>query len=179
MIMIPATTARVPLCTDRQLNEELHRKIQQRVEQTAQASPQAVDRRLAELDHEWDIDRIMEATVASVSLVSLGLVWLHPAWLVLPGVALASLLLHALFGWCPQLPLFRRWGYRTATEIAYERYALKALRGDFTKLCAITTPEEREAIAALEGEGGPAYAPPLTDAADPHIVQEVLEAVRK
>jgi hypothetical protein len=29
------------------------------------------------------------------------------------------------------VPLFRRAGVRTATEIERERYALKALRGDF------------------------------------------------
>ena len=36
-----------------------------------------------------------------------------------------------LKGWCPPLPVFRRLGVRTETEIQTERYALKALRGDF------------------------------------------------
>ena len=39
--------------------------------------------------------------------------------------------LHAVQGWYPLLPLFRRMGIRTETEIATERYALKAIRGDF------------------------------------------------
>jgi hypothetical protein len=34
-------------------------------------------------------------------------------------------------GWYPLMPLFRRLGIRTAREIERERYALKALRGDF------------------------------------------------
>jgi hypothetical protein len=32
------------------------------------------------------------------------------------------------------LPIFRRLGFRTASEIDRERYALKALRGDFEEL---------------------------------------------
>jgi hypothetical protein len=52
--------------------------------------------------------------------------------LLLPlGVAL-FLLQHGLQGWCPPLALFRRRGVRTRREIDLERYALKALRGDFT-----------------------------------------------
>jgi hypothetical protein len=38
---------------------------------------------------------------------------------------------HALQGWCPPLPVFRRLGFRTQYEIEQERYALKAIRGDF------------------------------------------------
>ena len=41
------------------------------------------------------------------------------------------LLQHALQGWCPPLPLLRRLGVRTQAEIERERYALKAIRGDF------------------------------------------------
>ena len=39
--------------------------------------------------------------------------------------------LHAMTGCYPLLPLFRRLGFRSPREIARERYALKALRGDF------------------------------------------------
>ena len=38
---------------------------------------------------------------------------------------------HALQGWCPTVPEFRRIGVRTAKEINREKYALKAMRGDF------------------------------------------------
>jgi len=38
---------------------------------------------------------------------------------------------HATQGWCPPIPVFRRMGVRTRREINRERYALKALRGDF------------------------------------------------
>jgi len=52
-------------------------------------------------------------------------------WLVLPALVTAFLFQHAMQGWCPPLPLLRSFGFRTAREIDTERYALKALRGDF------------------------------------------------
>jgi hypothetical protein len=44
-----------------------------------------------------------------------------------------------LQGWCPPLPILRSLGVRTADEINEERYALKALRGDFADV-----PDESE-----------------------------------
>jgi hypothetical protein len=44
--------------------------------------------------------------------------------------------MHAVQGWCPPVPVLRRLGFRTASEIDHERYALKALRGDFEKFGA-------------------------------------------
>jgi hypothetical protein len=46
-------------------------------------------------------------------------------------LVLLFFLQHALQGWCPPLPIFRKLGYRTKDEIAKEKYALKLLRGDF------------------------------------------------
>ncbi len=43
----------------------------------------------------------------------------------------AFLFQHAVQGWCPPVPVLRRLGFRTTYEIDRERYALKALRGDF------------------------------------------------
>jgi hypothetical protein len=95
----------------------------------------AVADRLAELDAEWDIERTLEANAASVSLIGLGLgATVDRKWFALPAVVAAFLLQHALHGWCPPLPVLRRLGFRTAREIDYERYALKALRGDFEAL---------------------------------------------
>jgi len=87
---------------------------------------------LAELDREWDIERVLEANAASVSLIgsTLGFT-IDRRFFALPMVVAAFLLQHALQGWCPPVPLFRHLGFRTASEIDHERYALKALRGDF------------------------------------------------
>ena len=62
------------------------------------------------------------------------------------------LLQHALQGWCPPVPVFRRLGVRTTAEIDRERYALKALRGDFGRYDAISASADprRQAEAALK-----------------------------
>jgi hypothetical protein len=57
-------------------------------------------------------------------------------FLLLPAAVLTFFAQHALQGWCPPIPLFRRLGVRTAREIERERYAIKALRGDFDDIPA-------------------------------------------
>src|SRR5581483_9600968 len=96
------------------------------------ASPEAIERRLEELDREWDIERTLEANAALVSLAGLTLgATVSPKLFVLPALVSGFLLQHAVQGWCPPVPLFRRLGFRTQAEIDEEKYALKALRGDF------------------------------------------------
>ncbi len=133
--MIPATTARVAQNTSEEVNRQIRRETERNVAHYAAAGPWAIDRRLAELDREWDIERILEANAASVSLIGLFLgATVNRKWFALPAVVATFLLQHAVQGWCPPVPLFRRLGVRTAREIDEERYALKALRGDFAGL---------------------------------------------
>ncbi|HWG47122.1 MAG TPA: hypothetical protein VN688_30440 [Gemmataceae bacterium] len=130
--MLPSTTARVPLHTSACSNEAIHRQTEEKVAQVAAAGSEAIERRLRELDREWDIERSLEANAASVGLIGLGLgAFVSRRFYILPGLVCGFLLQHALQGWCPPVPIFRRLGFRTASEIDHERYALKALRGDF------------------------------------------------
>lgn len=95
-------------------------------------SDPAVGRRLEELDREWDIERMLEANASSLALLGIVLgATVSKKWLVLPAAVAGFLLQHALQGWCPPVPLLRRMGFRTRSEIDKEKYALKALRGDF------------------------------------------------
>ena len=95
-------------------------------------SPEVITERIAQLDTEWDVERVLEANAASLMLVSVTLGALHSRrWLALAGVVPAFLLQHAIQGWCPPLAVLRRLGVRTRGEIDAERTALKALRGDF------------------------------------------------
>jgi hypothetical protein len=64
--------------------------------------------------------------------------------LFLPGIVLPFLLQHAVQGWCPPVPLFRRLGVRTREEIEREKFALKALRGDFEEIDSLRRGEEAE-----------------------------------
>jgi hypothetical protein len=72
-----------------------------------------------------------------------------------------AVLTHALTGRYPLLPLLRRAGVRSAREIGRERYALKALRGDFANLEASGLAAERSvtsdaaAAAFTHREGRP------------------------
>jgi hypothetical protein len=135
--MIPKTTTRVARNTSEHMNEQIRRQTEENVARAAAAGADAIDRRLEELEREWDIERILEANAASLALVGLGLgAFVDRRWFVLPAVVAGFLLQHAIQGWCPPVPLFRRLGVRTQTEIDYERYALKALRGDFQQLPA-------------------------------------------
>jgi hypothetical protein len=122
----------VPLNTPDRYNEAIRRQTEENVARVAAAGPGAIGRRLAELDREWDIERTLEANAAGVSLVGLALgATVDRRFFLLPALVAGFLLQHAVQGWCPPVPFFRRQGCRTASEIDQERYALKALRGDF------------------------------------------------
>jgi hypothetical protein len=96
------------------------------------AHPEIASRRLNELDAEWDLDRTLEVQAAGVGLAGLALgVFVRPAFLAIPATVGAGLLLFAITGFDPMLPVLRRLGIRSAREIERERYAVKALRGDF------------------------------------------------
>lgn len=129
---IPSTTTRVEEQTDDRINEEIYQRSQHHVAVYAAAGPAAIECRLKELDQEWDIERVLEANAASISLIGIGLGALyHRRWFLLPAAVAGFLLQHAIQGWCPPVPVFRRLGIRTPDEIQQERHALKALRGDY------------------------------------------------
>jgi hypothetical protein len=91
--------------------------------------------RLERLAREWDFERVVEAEAAFTGLAGLALAAaVDRRFLIIPGVATAMMLLHALHGWYPLLPLLRRMGIRTQDEIDRERFALKSLRGDFAEV---------------------------------------------
>lgn len=127
--MLPTTADRVPANTSADVNAEIRAETERRVAACAAGGPAAIDRRLAELDAEWDIERTLEANAATAVLVGLTLgAVVDRRLFVLPGLVAGFLLQHALQGWCPPVPLFRRLGVRTEREIDEERVALKALR---------------------------------------------------
>ncbi len=134
--LISSTTGRVPLNTSTRLNERVRRDIEKRVVFYSKHT-ELIAERLEELDHEWDVERLIETEAPSMTLTGLLLSAVSSRkWLALPLFAQSMVLLHAVQGWYPLLPLFRKMGFRTEYEIAVERYALKALRGDFADIAA-------------------------------------------
>lgn len=148
---VAETEARVELNTDQEINERIHRELEARVYYYAQR-PSEIESRLRELDQEWDIERVLETNAGILSLLGVTLGALRGRWFILPGVVAAFLVQHAVEGWCPPVPVFRRLGIRTTREINHERFALKALRGDFVSVSADgqQNPDER-ARRAIEG----------------------------
>jgi hypothetical protein len=130
--MLPSTIARVPAQTAVNDNARIRRDTRETLARYAAAGPEAIDHRLQELDREWDTERSREANAATVALVGLGLgTFVDRRFYMLPAAVAGFLLQHALQGWCPPVPLFRRLAFRTAREIEEVRFALKVLRGDF------------------------------------------------
>ena len=116
-----------------------------------EGKPEAAARRLEELDREWDIDRTVETEAATMGLIGLALgAFVRPAFLALPATIGAAVFLYGTRGLYPLLPMFRRLGIRTAREIERERYAVKALRGDF-----IALPEATPATAQQQNGDEP------------------------
>jgi hypothetical protein len=129
--MAASSVARVSLHTSAEANRRIEAQIAESVRWHA-AHPDRIDRRLRELDEEWDIERMLEANASTLAFVGVALgATLDRRWLALPALVTAFLFQHAVQGWCPPLPILRSLGFRTAREIDTERYALKALRGDF------------------------------------------------
>ncbi len=146
-----STRTRAEENTSEEINRQIRRDLRARVVYFAQR-PEEIDRRLDELDREWDIERLLQANAGIFSLVGLTFGAIHRRWYLLPLAASAFLVPHAVQGWCPPASLVRRLGIRTSWEICHERYALKALRGDFENVNPNDDPEERarQAIAAAD-----------------------------
>jgi hypothetical protein len=117
------------------VNARIDDSMRDRLFAYSMRSDAEINARLDELDREWDIERYIEVLAPSLSLTGVALsVVRGRRWLVLPGVVLSFLIQHAVQGWCPPIAVLRRLGVRTRREIDEERYALKALRGDFSGL---------------------------------------------
>lgn len=116
---------RVRRHTPPQLNARIDQETELSVREHLAAGPEAVQRRLDELDREWDIERVLGTMAPALILKGLAMSMLHDRrWLVLSGAVAGFLLQHGVQGWCPPIPLLRRLGVRTRGEIERERYAL-------------------------------------------------------
>lgn len=149
---ISTTAARVSSHTADAINARIRRQTQANIQMAASEGPEGIARRLEELDHEWDVERCLETGASSLVILGLTLAaTVNRRWLYLSGGVAGFLLQHALQGWCPPLPVFRRLGVRTADEINQERYALKALRGDFAPVQGTSDASAAASATGLRG----------------------------
>lgn len=146
-LRVAATAHRVRLNTAPEYNRRIRESTKANILYFSE-HPDLIDDRLQELDEEWDVERVLQAHAAALTAAgSFFALWYGRRYFVLPLLVGGLLLNHALHGWCPPLPLLRSLGVRTAQEIEAERYALKALRGDFRNIGARDT---GDAAAATE-----------------------------
>ena len=118
--------------TSPQINQRIEREMRERILIYANKSPTEISRRITELEAEWDIERWLECNASALAFGGVALSFIGSRkWLIVPALVLPMLFYHAVQGWCPPVPLFRKLGVRTAREIDEERFALKAVRGDF------------------------------------------------
>ena len=129
-------------------NERIDRATQRRILRAGGESKAALSRRLEELDNEWDMERVLETNASALALggVLLGLL-VNKKFFAIPCFVLPFLLLHATEGWCPPVPMFRSRGVRTRKEIDTEKFAVKALRGDFAGIDSEADPNQRARAA--------------------------------
>jgi hypothetical protein len=152
--------------------------LEQRLACLADAGPQAIDERLAELDREWTAGRMTKAAIGVLIVVGFALAALNSWWLILP-IAGGLLLLPYLFtrsSWLGKM--FHKMGYRTGFEVDREKIALKVLRGDFRHLPTVHDVESHDDVSRLEGEGGIAIDPDTAKVDPKDAAKVALEATR-
>jgi hypothetical protein len=150
---MPSTRNRVPVHTAGAVQQRIHSQMEANVRRFA-GRPQEIERRLRELDREWDIERAIGANASALAFA--GIVLSRVAdkrFLALSALVTGFLFQHAVQGWCPPVPILRRLGFRTSYEIEEERQALKALRGDFADLApARRTPRAKKQVQRRVGK---------------------------
>ncbi len=143
--MLPANARRVPSHTADYVNERIRQQTEANIERFAHAGPEAIDRRLAELDREWDIERCVETLAPSLTLtgMTLGLT-VNKRRFLLPFVVQAFFLQHAAAGLVPAgagpAAIWR--SHRSGNRRGAKR--VKALRGDYRNV----SPESHDGDAA-------------------------------
>lgn len=140
-------TDRVRAHSPEAANKAIDELTVQSIQEFTHAPGSQVSERIEQLDQEWDIERVLQANAAVITLGSAGMALLtgKRRWMLPAAVVPAFLLQHAIQGWCPPVEIFRRLGIRTRQEIDSERTALKAVRGDFAGLQQ--TDDETDSIA--------------------------------
>jgi hypothetical protein len=132
MVISPTEGDRVRANTAAQVNRRVDEQIERNIRHYSGQTKEEIYRRIQDLDQEWDIERVLETMASSLSLTGIVLgATVDRKWFLVPTTVISFLLMHAIQGWCPPLPMLRSLGIRTREEIDRERYALKALAGDF------------------------------------------------
>src|SRR5690625_7371906 len=110
---VSSTSDRVTNQTPSEINERIQRATEASIEYHKN-HPELIERRLQELDEEWDIERTLQTNAASLVLGGslLGLVVDRLVWTV-PIAVSGCLLQHSMHGWRAARQDCRRGGRRS------------------------------------------------------------------
>lgn len=130
--IFPPTAQRVFMRTDPKINADIRNQTIRNLNIYKNCNEADISERIRMLDQEWDTERVLEVNASLLIFLSSYLgIKTSRFWFLLTGAVAVFMLQHAFFGWCPPLPIVRKWGVRTAEEIHSEKIALKVIRGDF------------------------------------------------
>jgi hypothetical protein len=133
--------------TSDKTNAVIDEAILLNIKEYAGKSPEEISQRIKALDKEWDIERVLDLNMSALALSGITLSLLFNKYsIILPIILLLFFIWHAFQGWCPPIPILRYFKIRTRPEIDREKYALKAIRGDFEGLAN----ESDLAVSAFE-----------------------------
>jgi len=130
-------TDRVRKNTSPDALKKIDRQIEENIRHYSGQPVSVITSRIEELEREWSIERWLQTNASALAFTGtfLGLA-VNKKWFTVPLLVTGFLFQHAVQGWCPPLSVLRRMGVRTRGEIDREKFALKALRGDFKDLGA-------------------------------------------
>lgn len=132
--ILPPTTKKAAFHTCNKVNQNIRDKTICCINTYKSGGEAILSDKIAQLNREWDTERVLETNAASVVFLSsiIGYKKTKSCWFLLTGAVGFFLLQHALQGWCPPLPVIRKLGVRTAEEINQEKTVFKFKRGDFS-----------------------------------------------
>lgn len=135
----------------RYTSAEMLREIEERIEESIRfysaQPPRVIEQRLDELRREWSIERYLQLNVSTVGMLTAVLALTsNRKWALLTCGALGFFLFHGLRGFDPPIPVLRKLGVRTRSEIDREIFGLRVARGDFQK-AAVERPATQPAPA--------------------------------
>ena len=111
---------------------KIDRKIRENIFSYGSLGGEALSERIRKLDGEWDLDRCLEVGGSGIGLMGILMGVLNGRiWRVFTVAALVHLFLYGTRRQSPLAATLRRRGIRTRQEIDEEKFALKAMRGDF------------------------------------------------
>ncbi|MES2559370.1 MAG: hypothetical protein V4590_06495 [Bacteroidota bacterium] len=113
------------------IDETTRENIQKYVDQ----GESAIDRRIRELDNKWDMERTLRLNISILALAGVLFgTYKKNRWSVLSIAVTAFVAQQLISKWYPTRSLLKKLGLQTHREIEHEKYALKALRGDFKSI---------------------------------------------